>query len=59
MQFIFTFDAIAKDALAEQGYALLYTNGVESRPMWVFHNPSGTEPEMDGLPYALSDTMIF
>jgi hypothetical protein len=55
MRFIYTSDAAAKDALAVQGYTLLYSVG----PMWVFDNPSGVAPDIGGLPCALSDTMTF
>jgi len=59
LRFIYTFDAKTKDALIEQGYALLYSNGLEQHPMWVLDNPSGAAPEIEGLSYALSSTITF
>jgi len=59
MRFIYTFDEATKDTLLEQGYALLYSNGLEQHPVWVFDNPSGDNPEIEGLSYALSSTITF
>ena len=59
MRFIYTFDAKTKDALLALGYVLLYSNKEESRPKWVFDNPSGADPELEGHVYALSYTITF
>jgi len=59
MRFIYTFDAATKDTLLEQGYVLLYSNEEESRPKWVFDNPSGADPELEDHEYALSYTITF
>ena len=59
LRFIYTFDAATKDAFLELGYVLLYSNGPEQHPMWVFDNPSGIDPEIEGLSYALSSTITF
>jgi len=59
MRFIYTFDVKTKDALLALGFALLYSNGLEQHPMWVLDNPSGVDPEIEGLSYALSSTITF
>jgi len=59
LRFIYTFDAAAKDALTELGYTLLYSDDSESRPKWVFDNPSGADPELADHVYALSYTITF
>ena len=55
MRFIYTFDAATKDILMERGYVLLYS----SDSKWVFDNPSGDDPEIEGCSYALSYTITF
>jgi len=59
MRFIYTFDAKTKDVLLALGYVLLYSNEADSRPKWVFDNPSGADPELKGHVYALSYTITF
>jgi len=58
MRFIYTFDAKTKDALLGLGYVLLYSSDTEP-PKWVFDNPSGIDPEIEGCLYALSDKITF
>jgi len=55
IRFIYTFDAKTKDALAEQGYTLLYSTDTK----WVFDNPTGADPSLTGLSYALSYVLTF
>ena len=55
MRFIYTFDTATKDALADLGYTLLYSNDAK----WVFDNPSGTDPELEDFLYTLSYTITF
>ena len=55
MRFIYTFDAATKDILMERGYVLLYS----SDSKWVFDNPTGDDPEIEGCSYALSYTITF
>lgn len=45
--------------MMELGYVFLYSNGLTRHPMWVFDNPLGVDPEIEGLSYALSNTMTF
>lgn len=59
MRFIYTFDAATKDALTELGYVLLYSNDTDSYSKWVFDNPSGVDPGLEDLLYALSYTITF
>jgi len=59
MRFIYTFDTATRDTLMEQGYELIYSNSSASFPLWVLDNPSGVDPGIEGIPYALSDTMTF
>jgi len=55
MRFIYTSDPAAKDVLLALGYTLLHSAG----SMWVFDNPSGSDPELGELAYALSDKITF
>jgi len=55
MRFIYTFDEKTKDALLALGYVLLYS----SDSKWVFDNPSGDDPEIEGHLYAQSYTITF
>jgi len=57
MRFIYTFDAVIVAMLLEKAYTMIYSNGSQQHPMWVFDNPSGTDPEIEGGLYALSDTI--
>ena len=59
MRFIYTFDEKTKDVLLALGYVLLYSDGLEQHPIWVFYNPSGSDPEIESLSYALSNTITF
>ena len=58
MRFIYTFDTATVAMLLDMGYTLIFDNGSEEHPMWVLDNPSGADPELEGL-YALSDTITF
>ena len=59
MRFIYTFDAAIVVTLLDNGYTLIYSNESRDHPMWVFDNPSGTDPEIESHMYALSDTINF
>ncbi|MCL2299134.1 MAG: hypothetical protein FWC27_03180 [Firmicutes bacterium] len=59
MRFIYTFDPEIVASLFSMGYELIYFNESEERPMWVFDNPSGTDPEIEGHLYVPSDTITF
>jgi len=55
MRFIYTIDAATREILLERGYTQLCSNG----SIWVFDNPSGVDPEIEGHLYALYNTITF
>ena len=55
IRFIYAIDVATRDVLLERGYTQLCSNGA----IWVFDNPSGVDPEIEGHQYALYNTITF